>query len=319
MKPERVGIVGAGQMGSGIAQKFAMQGVPVLLIDRSPEILDRALRQIEENLGTLVEGQYCSREVADLVLPRVSARTGIEALEDSRFVLESVTEDLDLKRRIFAQLDEICPADAILASNTSGLAISRLAAATRRPERVIGCHWINPPYLIPLVEVVRGDLTSPQTVADCVGMLRSLGVVPAVCQRDVPGFVINRLQWVIQSEALDLVERQIVSMEDLDNIVQLGLGARLALYGPFRINDLAADKTLTLKGFEYMFRETGDPRFRPSRLLREKVAEGALGIRTGRGWYDYAGKAFKELRRERDLAFTSIVKFLRSKGFHPDT
>jgi len=317
VKAQRITVIGAGEMGSGIAQKFAMQGMLVELVDRTQDILDRSRDRIRENLNTLVEGEYLSREQADCVLPRVRLGSDLQVAKDSRFVLESVTESLQLKQSLLRQLDEICTGETVLATNTSSLSISRIAAATLKPERVIGCHWVNPPYLIPLVEVVLGDCTSQGTADYCVGLLRALGVVPAICRKDAPGFVINRLQRVIQSEVLDLVERGVVSLEDADNVVRLGLGARLALHGPLKINDLVADKTLSLHGFEYMFRETGDPRFKPSALLREKVEQGALGIKSGKGWYDYSGKSFEQLKKDRDLGFVKIIRFLRSGGFYP--
>lgn len=317
MDTERIAVIGAGEMGSGIAQKFAMQGRLVDLVDRTGDILDRSLNRIRGNLKTLVEGEYLSAEQANRVLPRVRPVSDLRVAKDSRFVLESVTENLELKQKLLRQLEEICPSETVLATNTSSLSISRIAAATRKPERIIGCHWVNPPYLIPLVEVVRGDDTSQETVDYCVGLLRAVGVEPAVCRKDVPGFVINRLQRVLQNEILDLVERGIVSLEDADNIVWLGLGARLALHGPLKINDLVADKTLSLHGFEYMYRETGDPRFKPSALLKEKVVQGALGIKSGKGWYDYSGKSFEQMKRDRDLGFVKIIRFLRSEGFYP--
>lgn len=317
MEAQRIVIVGAGEMGSGIAQKFAMQGTSVDLVDLGLEILERSLDRVRENLRTLVEAQYLGEEQAEQVLPRIRPGCDLQVAGDSRFVLESVTENLESKRELFGQLDAICSAQTVLATNTSSLSISAIASATRRPDRVVGCHWVNPPYLIPLVEVVRGDDTSQETVDTCVGLLKKVGVVPAVCLRDVPGFVINRIQWAIQGELLALIERGVVGLEDADNVVWLALGARLALFGPLRINDLAADKRLTLHGFERMYRETGDPRFKPSDLLREKVAQGALGIKTGKGWYDYPGKNHERLKKDRDLAFARIVRFLRDEGFYP--
>ena len=154
METQQLTIVGAGGMGSGIAQKFAMQGIAVDLVDLSADILARSLDQIRRNLETLIEGQYLSREKADQVLPRIRPIPDLHAAGNSRFVLEAVNENLELKKKVFRQLDEICPAETVLASNTSSLSISSIASATRRRERVIGCHWINPPYLIPLVDVV---------------------------------------------------------------------------------------------------------------------------------------------------------------------
>jgi 3-hydroxybutyryl-CoA dehydrogenase len=313
---ERITIVGAGGMGSGIAQKFAMQGVAVDLVDLSTQILERSLEQIRRALRSLVEGDYLSQAEADKVLPRIRPSADLQSACNARFVLEAVNENLELKRQLFGRLDQLCPPETVLASNTSSLSISAIASAVARRGRVIGCHWLNPPYLVPLVEVVRGTETSAEVVQYCVGLLESAGFVPAVC-KDVPGFVVNRLQWMLLNEILNLVERGIVNAEDADNIVSLGLGARLALYGPLKSNDLFADKTLTQHGFRYMFGETGDPRFKPSRLLEEKIAQGALGIKSGKGWYDYSGASFEDLKRSRDANLMKIIRFLRDEGFYP--
>ena len=304
-------------MGRGIAQKFAMQGMDVDLVDLSQGILQRSLDQIRENLKILVEAEYLSEEQAGHVLPRIRPVTDLQCARDAHFVLESVAENLELKQELFGRLDKICPPQTILATNTGSLSITEIASATNRSNQVIGCHWVNPPYLIPLVEVVCGDDTSQKTIDYCLGLLKKAGVVPAVCRKDIPSFIINRIQRVLQNEVLDLVERGIASLEDVDNIVQFALGARLALYGPLRTSDMAADKTLTLQGYETMFRETGDPRFKPSALLKEKVAQGANGIKVGKGWYDYPGKSFEQLKRERDLALAKISHFLKAQGIYP--
>ena len=313
----RIVIVGAGEMGRGIAQKFAMQGMDVDLVDLTQDILEHSLDQVRENLKVLVEANYLSEEQAGQVLPLIRPCADLNCARDAHFVLESVEEKLESKLEMFRRLDEICSARTILATNTSSLSISRIASATHRADRVLGCHWVSPPYLIPLVEVIRGNDTSQETVDTCVGLMEKLGVVPAVCRKDIPGFIINRMQRVIQNELLDLVERGVASLEDLDNIVWLALGARLALHGPLRINDLTVDKAVSLHGCEYMFRETGDPRFKPSALMREKVSQGALGIKTGKGWYDYSGKSFGQLKRERDLELAKVIRFLRDEGFYP--
>lgn len=314
---KKITIVGTGVMGRGIGQKMAMEGLAVELVDLNQEILDRSLGQIKENLKILVESNYLSQGEADGVLPRIKTFTDLGIAKDSNFVQEAVTENLDLKKRIFKKLDEICPPNAILATNTSTLRISQIASVTKRPDKVIGFHWVNPPYLIPIVEVIRGEETSQETLDTCKNLLRRIKVVPGICQRDIPGFIINRIQKVILNECLSLVERGIVSEEDVDNIIWLALGARMALYGPLKVNDLFGTKSQSLHGFEYIFRETGDPRFQPSELMKKKMAAGELGIRTGKGWFDYSGKSFEELAREAALSLIKILNFLRREGFYP--
>jgi 3-hydroxyacyl-CoA dehydrogenase len=316
-KINKVVIIGAGMMGRGIGQKMALEGLMVELVDLNQEILDQSLKQISENLKLLVENQYLTQKDAEGVLPRMKISTDLRAAANSDFVLEAVPENLDLKKRLFKELDRICPSQTILATNTSTLRISQIASVTNKPDKVIGFHWVNPPYLIPLVELIRGEKTAPETLNICKDLLRRIKLVPAVCERDIPGFIINRIQKVLLNECLLLVERGIVSLEDIDYIVQLAIGARLALYGPLKINDLVGNKPQSLHGFEYMFKETGDPRFKPSELMKQKVAAGEWGIRTGKGWFDYSGKNFEQLALERDVALIKIFKFLKKEKFHP--
>lgn len=317
MEIKKVTIIGAGVMGRGIGQKMALEGLSVELVDLNREILDRSLGQIKENLKILVENEYLNQKEADGVLPRIKTFSDLGVVKDSIFIQEAVTENLDLKRKIFKELDEICPSNTILATNTSTLRISEIASVTKRPDKVIGVHWVNPPYLIPLVEVIRGEKTSQETLDTCKNLIKRIKLVPGVCQRDIPGFVINRIQKVILNECLSLVERGIVSEEDINNIVWLALGARMALYGPLMVNDLFGTKSQSLHGFEYIFRETGDPRFVPSELMKKKVAAGELGIRTGKGWFDYSGKSFEELARGAALSLIKILNFLKREGFYP--
>lgn len=313
----KVAIIGAGAMGSGIAQKMALEGIAVELIDVDQKVLEMALERIKTNIGILTEGQYLNQEEANSIIPKIKVSDDITTASNAHLVLEAVTENLGLKQNIFRELDAICPKETILATNTSTLRISHIASVTKRTDKVIGIHWVNPPYLIPLVEVIRADETSQETLDSCVNFLKRIKIVPGVCQKDIPGFIINRIQKVIQNEALSLVERGIVTMEDVDNIIWLALGARLALYGPLKINDLIGNKSQSLHGFEYMYQETGDPRFKPSELLKSKVDKGELGIRTGKGWFDYGGKSFTELSEERDQAFIKIINFLKKEGFYP--
>jgi len=317
MEIDKVTIIGAGVMGSGIGMKMALEKLSVELVDQSQEILSESLERIKKNLKTLVAGEYLGEEQAKEVLPRISTFTDLNVAKYSNFVLEAVTENLNLKKTIFDALDSICPSDIILATNTSTLKISQIASVTKRVDKVIGIHWINPPYLIPLVEVIRGEETSEETLNICKELLRRIKIVPGVCQRDIPGFIINRVQKLILNECLNLVERGIVSEEDIDNIIWLALGARMALYGPLKVNDLVGNKSQSLHGFEYIFKETGDPRFKPSELLRRKVDAGELGIRVGKGWFEYSGKKFEELVEERDLSLIKIFNFLKKEGFYP--
>ena len=313
----RLAVVGAGEMGRGIAQKFATEGINVDLVDVNKKTLNNSIKIIKQNLKILEEAKYLTKKQSSQVLPRINLVTNLEDISDVDFVIESIPESIELKRSLFKKLDIICSKHTILSSNSSAISISKIGEVTNRPDRVIGCHWVSPPYLIPLVEVIRGQETSDETLNTCIDLLKKAKVVHAVCQKDIPGFIINRMQRVIQNDALDLVERGIASLEDVDNIFWLALGIRFALNGPLKTNDLTVDKTVSLYGCDFMFKETGDPRFKASSLLREKVKNGELGIKTSRGWYDYGKSSFADLKMKRDINLAKLITFMRKEGMLP--
>lgn len=310
---KRVVVVGGGVMGSGIALVCA-RTLPVDLVDVSHEALEGSLARARSYSSAMIENGVWSREEAEATLGRIMPTTDMAgALKDAEFVLEAVPENLALKKDVFRQLDSLAPAGAVLSTNTSSFRISEIASSTGRPRSVIGVHWINPPYIMPIVEIVRAEATSQETVDLATGLIRRLGWVPVVC-KDVPGFIINRFQHALVNIALKLVEEGVASIEDIDTACRLSFCLRLPMYGPLKSHDLAVNKKTSLATQEYMFRETGHPIFQPSPLLRQKVEAGELGILTGKGWYDYAGQSLEDLQKTRDRQIIQMLRFLESIG-----
>ena len=280
---ERVGIVGAGTMGRGIARVAAAAGLEVRLHDLSDEALRAALDSIRAGLDRDVERGRASREEAEAALGRIAAAADLAgAAAGAHLVIESAPEALDLKRRLFAELDRLAPPEALLASNTSSLSIDLIAAATERPERVVGTHFFNPVQRMALLEVVRGERTSEETLREAVAFGRRLGKEPIVV-RDAPGFATSRLGLVLGLEAMRMVEQGVASPEEIDKAMTLGYGHPV---GPLRLTDLVGlDVRLAIA--EHLHRELGGSAFEPPEILRRMVAEGRLGRKSGRGFYEW--------------------------------
>jgi 3-hydroxybutyryl-CoA dehydrogenase len=293
---QRVTVVGAGLMGHGIALELAAFGFAVRLHDRDQAQLDRAQDGIANGLARLVEIERITLDAAAAAPTRISMGRDLRAaVTDTDLVIEAVSEDLEVKRALFRDLDAWTPPRAILASNTSTFMPSLLAAATNRPRQVIVTHYFNPPYLLPLVELVRGDQTSDETVETLRALYRSIGKSPAVVQREAPGFVGNRLQMALLREALAIVEAGIASPEDVDTIIRTSFGRRLAVAGVFEVFE-AAGWDLTLTVAEQLFPAI-DRSAEPPASLRQKVARGELGLKSGEGFYTWTPDEAVALRK----------------------
>ena len=276
-------VVGAGTMGHGIAQVAAAAGVEVRLHDVSEEAIRRGLDAVRANLDKGVEKGKVTPDQREASLDRLLAATDLEAAAAaSDLAIEAVPENLGLKREIFTRFDAALPAHAVLASNTSSLSIASIAEATSRPERVVGMHFFNPVHLMALPEAVRGTQTTEETVEAAVGFGRRLGKEPIVVA-DSPGFASSRLGLVLGLEAMRMVEQGVASPEDIDKAMTLGYRHPM---GPLRLTDLVGlDVRLAIA--EHLHRELGSETFRPPEILRRLVAEGRLGRKSGRGFYDW--------------------------------
>jgi len=279
---ERLGIVGAGQMGAGIAQVAAVAGFDVLLTDIDEAGLERALESIAHGLDRLLDKGDLKKDEVVAALERITTSTHLKEHGRCDLVIESAIEDCDIKRGILRQLHDVCSAEVVLATNTSSLSIARLAAATGRPDRVIGMHFMLPVPRMQLIEIVCGLETSTETRDLAVDLAGQLGKTPVEC-RDFPGFVSNRLLIPMINEAVFAVYEGVASIEAVDQIMQLGMNHPM---GPLRLADLIGlDTCVTV--MRMLHEGMGDPKYRPCPLLVKMVEAGRLGRKCGRGFYDY--------------------------------
>ena len=280
----RLGVIGAGSMGAQIAQQAALWGIEVLLQDKSAAQLRGALESNRGHLMRRVEKGKLGRPEAERAISGVRATTDLsEAAAGADFVIEAVFEDLQLKRSLFAELDRIAPKDAVLASNSSTMGISKIADATSRPERCVNMHFFYPVLVMDLVEVVRGPQTSDSTVERAMALAREIGRTPVLINREIDGFIVNRILHAATQEAYRLLDGGVAGFENIDTAVEKGLNWPM---GPFRLGDFSG-LDVTYNARLHMYRTTKEERFRPSPQLEAKVKAGKLGRKSGEGWYRY--------------------------------
>lgn len=283
MEIKKIGIVGAGQMGSGIAQVAAqMGGFAIILNDIAEEFVDRGLKTIEANLDRQVEKGRLSTDEKEAILGRITKSLSLSDMKEADFVIEAATEREELKINIFRELDKLCRPEVILASNTSSIPITRISAATRRPEKVIGMHFFNPVPVMRLVEVIRGLATADETFQITFSLAEKMGKTPVKCN-DFPGFVANRILVPMINEAIYALMEGVGEAKDIDEIMKLGANHPM---GPLALADLIGLDTC-LAIMEVLHRGFGDDKYRPCPLLRKYVDAGYLGRKTGRGFYEY--------------------------------
>lgn len=300
-------IAGAGTMGASLAQIFAQSGIQVTLWNRSQSGLDRAGALIRSNQSALVASGRLSQEDSDALTARIVPTTEEDCFRAAPFVLESIAEDLALKQDFFRRISALVPADCVLATNTSGLSISAIGSAVASPARFCGMHWINPPHLVPLVEVIQGDATGGETMDFVYALAQRLGKKP-IRAKDLPGFIMNRLQLALLREALALVDSGAATAEDVDAAVKYGLGLRYACVGPFETMDLGGvDIFCRIAG--YLLADLDGRKDTPP-LLQALVDQGACGVKSGRGFYDYSGGKAAAAIENRDRKFIQVLDAL---------
>jgi len=307
---KRVLVVGAGTMGHSIAMVFAQGGYEVDLVDLREEVLDKALRLIRSNLQTLKEGGLIHSKAVPKIINRIRPSTSLDVGERADFVVEAISEDQRAKSELFHVLDRICPAKTIISSNTSYLNIFSFAK-TSRPEKMLIAHWYVPPHLIPLVDVVKGPRTSKETVETVKTLLLKLGKEPVVMKKFIPGYIVNRLQRAMAREIFYLLEEGYASPEEIDRAVKNSLGVRIPVVGVVQRYDFAGlDLALTFEQNPSIHLVS---KARPPKMLMDLVRRGHLGVKSGKGFYDYSSREMNHVLKERDMKMIKLLKFLEPK------
>ncbi|MFQ6060483.1 MAG: 3-hydroxybutyryl-CoA dehydrogenase [Thermoplasmata archaeon] len=280
----KVCVLGAGTMGAGIAQTCSAAGYQVSMRDIEDRFVEGGFERIKKPLMRRVEKGKMTQEEVDAILSKIHGTTDVkEALDGAQLVIEAVIEDMDLKKKVFGEADELCPPEVVFASNTSSLSITEIGSATSRPDKFVGMHFFNPAPVMKLIEIIRGAETSDETLGFAIEFSRKLGKEP-VEVKESPGFVVNRLLVPMINEAFNVLMEGVASAEDIDKAMKLGTNMPM---GPLELADYTGLE-VGLYVMEVLYRETGDPKFRPSPLLRKYVRAGRLGRKTGRGVYEYS-------------------------------
>lgn len=301
-----IGVLGAGLMGHGIAQVFAQAGYRVSIFDADATILEKARDRIAANFDVFIQLKLATPEEKERCLEFIHVSKNLQALCDGpQVIIEAISEDMTVKRNTYSMIEKYTPSDTILTSNTSALSITDISAALEHKTRFLGTHFWNPPHIIPCVEVIMGTSTS-EDVSDTVYVLmEKAGKVPVRVLKDIPGFLGNRLQHAMWREAISLMENRIASADDIDKVVKYGFGIRMPFIGPLETADLAGlALTRDIEKYLFPYLESSP---KPSPLLDALVAEGATGVKTGRGFYKWTPEKIEKLIRQRDIVLLRII------------
>lgn len=283
MEVKKPFVVGAGIMGAGVGQLCAQQGYNVTVVDISDELVEKAKGKVTAGLSKRVENGKITQEEMDAVLSRLNWSTGLEQAKDSDFVVEAIIENIEAKKEVFQKLDSICPPETILATNTTALSVSEIASATQRPDKVIGMHFFNPAVIMKLVEIIRGEQTSDETIATTKNFAEDLGKVPIATAKEAPAGIVSRVLAGLLNEAAAVFADGIASAQDIDEAMKLGAGLPM---GPLALIDMIG-LDIHLAKMDTLFAKLKDERYKPPDIIRKMVAEGKLGKKSGEGFYKY--------------------------------
>lgn len=306
-----VAVIGSGTMGSGIAQVFAQNGFAVFLVDSSAEALKAATDRNRQNLTTLAaEGLIKSSQVEES-LDRITPTEDISRISQAQYVVEAIPEDLSLKQTLFQKMASLAGEDAVLATNTSGISITAIASVVKHPQRVIGMHWWNPPHVIPVIEVICGEKTSTLTIEKTKEIIEELGKKMVLVKRDIPGFLGNRLQYALMREAISLMQDGVASAGDIDLMVREGFGIKFPILGPLETIDMVG-LDIYARVSDYLYSKLDSSAEAPAFIL-EKVRQGDLGLKSGRGFYDYSETDIQALSRTRTKRLIALHKAVKEE------
>jgi 3-hydroxybutyryl-CoA dehydrogenase len=301
----KIGIAGAGTMGSGIAQIFGRKGYKVVITDISEEVLNKSKKLIEIFNSSLIEENIITELEAKTAIENISFSTDKNVFFDADLIIEAIIEKMDIKQEFWKEVEEIAREDTILATNTSGLSIVEISKKVKRKERFVGMHFWNPPHIIPLVEIIRGDITNDETVNILVELIKIIDKEPVVVQKDAPGFIGNRLQFAAFREALNIVEEGIATPEDVDRAMKYGPGFRYPILGPLETADLGGLDTFYYIS-SYLFNALSDVK-EPQDILKKLMDNKELGVKSKKGFYDYSDGKDEETIKNRDKMFFKML------------
>lgn len=307
---EKIGIAGAGTMGSGIAQIFARKGYEVVVTDIKEEFLENSKRLVSIFNSSLIEEGLMAESEVENTIKNIKYNVDKKVFSDCDVIIEAIIEKMDIKQDFWKEVEEIAKPDAIFATNTSGLSITGISKKVENKGRFIGMHFWNPPHIIPLVELIRGDGTNDEIVEVLLGLVKKIDKEPVVVQKDAPGFIGNRIQFAVFREALNIVEQGIATFEDVDRAMKYGPGFRYPIIGPLETADLGGLDTFYYIS-SYLFNDLSDVK-EPQEVLKKLMDNKELGVKSKKGFYDYSDGKDEEAIKRRDKMFFKMLKHIHN-------